>query len=80
MLRLMGLPSAARVPKAAVTRQRDYFQLLFHGEEDSRRIDVDLRYIDSDDLEAEELHLLARLQQLGYQVERRPSTEEWAES
>jgi hypothetical protein len=76
----MGLPHVARFPRAAVTRQRDCFQLLFHGDEDSTRIDVDLRLIgDSDDLEAVELRLLARLQELGYQVERRPA-EEGAES
>jgi hypothetical protein len=80
MLRLMGLPSVARFPRARVTLRRDRFQLLFQGDEDSRRIDVDLRFVDSDDLEAEELRLLARLQELGYQVERDPHPEEWAES
>jgi hypothetical protein len=80
MLRLMGLPHAARFPRATVTRRRDRFELLFQGDEDSRRVDVDLRYIDdSEDLEAEELRLLARLQELGYEVERRPP-EEWDES
>jgi hypothetical protein len=74
MLRLMGLPHVARFPKAIVTREEDGFQLLFHGEEHSRRVDVDLRYLDdADDLEATELRLLARLQELGYQVERRTS-------
>jgi hypothetical protein len=72
MLRLTGLPHVARFPKATVTRQEDCFQLLFHGGEHSRRVDVDLRYLDDeDDLEATELRLLARLQQLGYEVERR---------
>jgi hypothetical protein len=79
MLRLMGLPHVARFPRATVTRRRDRFELLFHDGEDSRRIDVDLRYIDdSEDLEAEELRLLARLQELGYEVQRAP--EERAES
>jgi hypothetical protein len=81
MLRLMGLPHVARFPRATVTRHSDCFQLLFHGDEDSRRVDVDLRFLDdSDDLEAEELRLLARLQELGYEVERRRSAEERAES
>jgi hypothetical protein len=81
MLRLMGLPHVARFPKAAVTRHRDSFELLFQGDEDSRRVDVDLRFLDdADDLEAEELRLLARLQELGYEVERRLPPEEWAES
>jgi hypothetical protein len=72
MLRLMGLPRVARFPKATVTRQEDCFQLLFHGGEHSRRVDVDLRYLDdADDLEVTELRLLARLQELGYEVERR---------
>jgi hypothetical protein len=71
MLRLMGLPHVARFPKATVTREEDYFQLLFHGEEHSRRVDVDLRCMDdADDLEATELRLLARLKELGYKVER----------
>ena len=76
MLRLMGLPHVARFPRATVTRRRDCFQLLFHGDEDSRRVDVDLRFLDdSDDLEAEELRLLARLQELGYEVDRGSSPE-----
>jgi hypothetical protein len=73
MLRLTGLPNVARFPKATVTTQEDGFQLLFHGREYSRRVDVDLRYLgDADDLEMMELQLLARLQELGYEVERRP--------
>jgi hypothetical protein len=72
MLRLMGLPHVARFPKATVTRHEDSFQLLFRGDEYSRRVDVDLQYLeDPDDLEATELRLLARLQELGYEVERR---------
>ena len=71
MLRLMGLPHVARFPKATVTRHEDCFQLLFHGGEYSRRVDVDLQYLeDADDLEMTELRLLARLQELGYEVER----------
>ena len=71
MLRLMGLPPAARFPKATVTLYDDRFELLFHGREDSRRVDVDLRYVeDAGDLETTELRLLARLQELGYEVER----------
>jgi hypothetical protein len=74
MLRLMGLPHVARFPKATVTRQEECFQVLFHGYEHSRRVDIDLRYLEqTDDLEATELRLLARLQDLGYEVERSPS-------
>ena len=73
----MGLPHVARFPKATVTREEDYFQLLFHGEEHSRRVDVDLRYMDdADDLETTELRLLARLKELGYKVERPTSLPE----
>ena len=71
MLRLMGLPHVGRFPRATVTRQQECFQLLFHGDEYSRRVDVDMRYLDDeDDLEETELRLLARLQELGYEVER----------
>jgi hypothetical protein len=81
MLRLMGLPHVARFPRATVTRRPDSFQLLFHGDEDSRRVEVDLRYIDdADDLEMVELRLLASLQELGYEVERRSSPDEGAGS
>ena len=74
MLRLMGLPHVARFPKAIVTREEASFQLVFHGEEHSRRVDVEFRYMDdADDLEATELRLLARLKELGYRVERRTS-------
>ena len=42
---------------------------------------VDLKYLDNaDDLEATELRLLARLQELGYEVERRSPSEEGAGS
>jgi hypothetical protein len=79
MLRLMGLPHVARFPRATVTRHPDCFQLLFHGDEDSRRVEVDLRYIDeADDLETVELRLLGRLQELGYEVERGSSPDEGA--
>jgi hypothetical protein len=76
MLRLTGLPNVARFPKATVRRRADRFELLFHGGEHSRRVDVDLRYLaDADDLEMTELLLLARLQELGYEVDRRSSPE-----
>ena len=81
MLRLVGLPHVSRFPSATVTLHLDCFQLLFHGDEHSRRVDVDLKYLDNaDDLEATELRLLARLQELGYEVERRSPSEEGAGS
>jgi hypothetical protein len=76
MLRLMGLPHVGRFPRATVMRDEGGFQLLFHGGEHSTRIDVDVRYLaDADDLEMTELLLLARLQELGYEVERGASPE-----
>jgi hypothetical protein len=71
MLRLMGLPHVTRFPKATLTRYEERFELLFHGAEHTSRIDVDVRYLEgADDLEVTELRLLARLQELGYEVER----------
>ena len=67
----MGLPHVARFPRATVTLHQESFQILFHGDEYSRRVDIDFRYLeDADDLEETELRLLARLQELGYEVER----------
>ena len=81
MLRLMGLPARARCPRATVRRVADRIELRFAGADCDEGLDVDLRFIaDSEDLEAEELRLLARLQELGYRVERGASAEEWAES
>jgi hypothetical protein len=74
MLRLMGLPHPARFPKATVTRGEDRFELLFHGGEHSTRVDVDLQYVNAEDLETTELRLLARLQDLGYEVDRGRTT------
>lgn len=71
MLRLMGLPSVARFPRATVQRRAGRFELLFHGGEHTTALDVDFRYLgEVDDLETVELDLLARLQQIGYKVDR----------
>lgn len=71
MLRLMGLPHVGRFPKTTVTRHEDRFEILFHGAKHSRRLDIDLRYVEDEaDLEVTELRVLARLQELGYEVER----------
>jgi len=81
MLRLMGLPHAARFPKATVARHEGWFELRFHGGDHERRVDVDLCYVaDVEDLEATELRLLARLQELGYDVERATPRKAMAES
>ena len=77
MLRLTGLPHLARYPKATVQRRAGRFELLFHGGAHTAVREVDLRYLgEVEDVEAVELDLLARLQQLGYDVERRPPTDE----
>jgi hypothetical protein len=72
VLRLMGLPPVARYPSATVTRNDGHFELLFHGGEQVTRVDVALHYLGDADPEATELRLLARLQELGYQVQRGP--------
>jgi hypothetical protein len=76
MLRLTGLPHVARYPKATVQRREGRFELLFHGGEYTTLRAIDFRYLgEIEDLEALELDLLARLQQLGYEVERRPAAD-----
>ena len=72
MLRLLGLPNVARFPNATVQRREDRFELLFHGDEQTTLVEVDFRHLgEIDDLESTELRLLARLQHLGYEVDRR---------
>ena len=74
MLRLTGLPAVARYPHAAVERAEERILVVFAGEAGTRRIDVDPRLVDeSEDPESTELQLLARLQQIGYEVEWRRS-------
>jgi hypothetical protein len=71
VLRLSGLPNVARFPRTTAQRRDDRFELLFHGREDTMRIDVAFRHLgEIDDLEQAELDLLAQLQRLGYDVER----------
>lgn len=75
MLRLMGLPHVARFPKATVTLHEGVIEILFQGGESVMCIEIPLWNLGRvDDLETVELSLLARLQQLGYQVERQPSS------
>jgi hypothetical protein len=77
MLRLTGLPNVARFPRATVQRRPGRFELLFHGGEHTSLIEVDFRYLgEIDDLEATELGLLAQLQRIGYEVDRRPPDDE----
>jgi len=71
MLRLMGLPHVARYPEATVTRNADQLRIVFGGLDKEQTMSVPLRYVGGDEEEAE-LRLLARLQELGYRVERVP--------
>jgi hypothetical protein len=77
MLRLTGLPNVTRFPKATVQRRRDRFEILFHGGEQSTLFEVEFRHLgEIEDLEAVELDLLAELQRVGYDVERRAPDDE----
>lgn len=68
-MRLMGLPNVARYPEAAVTRDEESILIRFGGPEGEQTMGVPLKYVGGD-AEAAELRLLARLQELGYRVER----------
>jgi hypothetical protein len=71
MLRLMGLPARARCPEATVRRGEGRIELRFLGPDCDQGLDIDLRLLGSvQDPEAAELWLLARLETLGYAVER----------
>jgi hypothetical protein len=71
MIRLTGLPSAARWPDATVARGAGRIAILFSGPGVAeRRIDVEYRLLGDADPEEEELPLLARLGELGYRVTR----------
>ena len=74
MLELTGLPAVARYPHASVERAEERILVVFAGEAGTQQIDVDPRTVDeSEDPESTELQLLARLQQIGYEVEWRRS-------
>ncbi len=74
MLRLTGLPAVATHPHALVERAEERILIVFAGEGGTRQIDVDPRLVgESEDPESTELQLLARLQQIGYEVEWRRS-------
>lgn len=69
MLRLAGLPSAARYPVATVTRHEEAISIHFGGLAEEQTTSVPLKYVGGDE-EAAELRLMARLQDMGYQVRR----------
>jgi hypothetical protein len=70
----MGLPNAARYPEATVTRDEESILIRFGGPAGEQTMSVPLRYVGGD-AEAVELRLLARLQEIGYRVERVPPRE-----
>jgi hypothetical protein len=70
-LRLMGLPSVARYPEAKVGRDGESILIRFGGPDGEQTMSVPLKYVGGD-AEAAELRLLARLQEIGYRVERVP--------
>jgi hypothetical protein len=76
VLRLTGLPSPSRYPRATVRRGDERIEIVFSGDEDATQVDVDLRLLGPvDDLETAELDLLAKLQTQGYdaRLDRRTS-------
>jgi hypothetical protein len=67
VLRLTGLPSPSRYPRAMVRRGEGRIEIVFSGDEGATRIDADLRLLGPiEDLESVELDLLAKLQAQGY--------------
>ena len=67
----MGLPNVARYPEAKVGRDDESILIRFGGLEGEQKMSVPLKYV-GEDAEAAELRLLARLQEIGYRVERVP--------
>jgi hypothetical protein len=66
----MGLPNVARYPEATVTRDEASVHIRFSGPYyGEQKMSVPLQYVGGD-AEAEELRLLAQLQQIGYTVRR----------
>lgn len=71
LLRLTGLPSRSRCPRAEVERNGDGILVVFSGDAARHLIEVPQAFLGPDP-EHEELRLLAALQRLGYEVSRRP--------
>jgi len=68
-LRLTGLPNVARYPEAKVSRDAETITIRFGGLDDEQAMSVPLKYVGGDE-EAAELWLMARLQEVGYEVRR----------
>jgi hypothetical protein len=72
VLRLTGLPAPGRCPVATVRRTPGVIELRFRCVDGTEMpFDVDVALLGPEaDPEAEELRLLARLRELGYEVRR----------
>jgi hypothetical protein len=69
VLRLTGLPATSLYPRAIVRTAEGRIEIVFSGPQGSTQIDADLRLIGpTDDLEAAQLDLLAKLQAQGYET------------
>ena len=68
-MRLTGLPSVARYPEAEVSRSGEAITIRFGGLGQEQAMSVPLKYVGGDE-EAAELRLMARLQEIGYEVRR----------
>lgn len=68
-MRLTGLPNVARYPEAEVSRDAGTVTVRFGGLGPEQTMAVPLGYVVGDG-EAVELRLMARLQEMGYEVRR----------
>ncbi len=68
-MRLTGLPNVARYPEAEVSRDEETITIRFGGLDGEQTMTVPLKYVGGDE-EAAELWLMARLQEIGYEVRR----------
>ena len=69
VLRLTGLPAPSLYPRATVRPADGRVEIVFSGPQGSTQIDADLRLAGpTDDLEAMQLDLLAKLQAQGYET------------
>jgi hypothetical protein len=69
VLRLTGLPAPSHYPRATVRPAEGRIEIVFSGPQGATQIDADLRLLGaSDDLEAVQLDLLAKLQAQGYET------------
>ncbi len=68
-MRLTGLPNVARYPEAEVSRDEEAITIRFGGLDREQTMTIPLTYVGGDK-EAAELWLMARLQEIGYEVRR----------